>query len=179
MGTDMAKQQDGQPEHDRVCAIGKQLAAGLTHDQIMANMREWEAKQMREFGWYAHYVGGNDSLPIGVNYHTHGFGETFGHPDLQIVVNCGIETCHSIFHNIADRIRAVEVFDHGKTYSGVIKNWDVLMHVALDNGCPVLRIILPDQIGKLLKDEMTGKIKFQYMDLGDVTPDLLRATPPK
>ena len=111
----------GQADHDPNCWIGQQRAAGLTDDQIRKKKAEWEDQQMREFGWFGHYIGGHETLPIGVNFHTHGFDQTFKHPDVQIVVNCGMETCHNIFHGIADRIRAGERFEHGKTYDGIIK----------------------------------------------------------
>lgn len=123
---------------------------------------------MRLHGWFCYFISGHERLPIGVNFRTHGFRTTFdGHPDFQIVVNAGQQTCHNIFINLAERVRGGERFEHGKSYPGIIKRWDVLMHAARDGGDTLLRIILPDPEGKVLKGEMTGALKFQYMDLDD------------
>jgi hypothetical protein len=45
------------------------------------------AAAMAVHEWNAHYTVGDPQTPTGVNYHTHGFVESFNHPDIQIVLN--------------------------------------------------------------------------------------------
>jgi hypothetical protein len=46
-----------------------------------------EQALMKKYGWLVHFVPGSEGVPFGMNIHTHGLLESFGHLDLQICLN--------------------------------------------------------------------------------------------
>lgn len=74
----------------------------MTRKQLTSH----ERKLMETYGWYAHSVIGDPQAPTGVNYHTHGFNESLGHPDLQIVFPVPENVAHAITKTIYDQIQA-------------------------------------------------------------------------
>lgn len=65
-----------------------------------------EQKQFMEiYGWYAHLVPDDESCPFEMNYHTHGFQESYGHLDMQICLPLSPEICQGIISNLLDLIK--------------------------------------------------------------------------
>lgn len=121
-----------------------------------------EDEQMKLHGWIAHAVMDDTSLPLGFNYHTHGLNETFGHLDFQIVAPVDLKIAHSIVNILIKKIKDGEKFKDGDRVSDVIKKYDLIMMLAEECDRPVLRIILPDQDGNLLKHNMATPYDCQW-----------------
>lgn len=148
------------------CWVGKRIAEGKSPDEVLAEKRRFEADQMREHGWYAHYVSGHESVPELFNYHTHGFDVTYpGQKDLQIVLRIQPQTAHNLFWEFAERLKKGERFAHGQRCDKIIKKGEVLLFDALDDGRPVLRVIIPDAEGRLEPATMHPDFSVQWADL--------------
>ena len=131
-------------------------------------LRKWHSDQLRKCGFYAHFVaeefaGLPHPLSHLVNYHTHGFDETWGHPDLQIVLPLKPATAMDIFWVLAERVKAGEKFEAGKRYSVVAKApYDAMFFKAQEAGRDVLRILIPDAKNRMPEDEGVEPLyKFQ------------------
>lgn len=113
---------------------------------------EKQKKMLKEYGWYAHYVYPSKGDVL-VNYHTHGLVM-----DFQITLPISAEICHTLFHDVAKRMKNGEEFFDGKKDSELIMNFDVIYKLAKECDRTVMRIILPDEIGNLNSEkEMYAK----------------------
>ena len=107
-------------------------------------------KAMQDVGWYWHYV----PLEEKVNIHTHGFAESFNHPDFQIVL-AGLPPAvyQSILNNFAERVKAGDVFKEDDVVENIIKSpYKVRLTTSTESQRNVLKIILPDPQGNLSKE---------------------------
>lgn len=112
-----------------------------------------EERLMRAYGWYAHMTVADPSIATGFNYHTHGFNESLGHLDLQIVLPIRGDKCHGIAKTIYDQIKA----SAGKFIDGdetLIPHQDgsefpVRFIKVREGDRDVLRVILPNPRGEL------------------------------
>lgn len=149
-------------KHSRLCEckICEAQRQGKSHQEGMAEYRKWEHKQMEKYGWYSHYVP-PDTAGL-ANIHTHGIQESFGHPDLQIVVSLAPNLVSSIFANIVERIKAGEKFVAAEKVSKIITDFDITFADAIENDRWVLRIILPDAEGNLELGKIKGLLARQY-----------------
>ncbi len=124
-----------------------------------AKYYEWEAKQIEEYGWYAHYVFDEDSATQ-TNIHTHGLPDKYGHMDLQIVIPLPKNVAQGILWAVVRRIESGDVFKAGDMADEIVHEFKVKFVGAIECGRPVLRIILPDKYGGLdqgdFKDEKFG-----------------------
>lgn len=108
-------------------------------------------ESMQKYGWYAQYVPGDKSSPMGFNAHTHGFSETWDHPDVQIVIPMPQGMLHGIFITMAGRLKEGKTYEPGRRYDDILKDFDVMFAWAREgadaSGNPrrVLRMILPDK----------------------------------
>lgn len=116
------------------------------------------SESMEKYGWYAHYIPGDKSSPMGFNAHTHGFSQTWNHPDVQIVIPMPQGMLHGIFITMAGRLKEGNTYEPGRRYEDVLKDFDVIFAWARegtdDSGNPrrVLRMILPDKENRIEKD---------------------------
>lgn len=121
-------------------------------------------KGMEKFGFYIHVVPkGDDQSPTGFNAHSHGLSESFKHLDIQIVVPLPKKIALGVFHSVVDLIREGARFKVGKRYSNIILNYDVMFIPAIECNRKVLRMILPDPQGNLLKEDINDKYALQYV----------------
>lgn len=131
---------------------------------FMKRVKEQHDRMMKKFGWYAHYVPDDLTSPTEFNAHTHGFEESWGHPDVQIVFPLPQEVAHSIFWNIARAIKEGKPFrfSAGKPYADIIEKYHVTFAWAKEGGRRVLRIILPDEKGAFAKDLIAEPYSIQW-----------------
>lgn len=130
---------------------------------MIEELKRWEARMIAEHGFAIHYTAqraegppaGSAPWPRGfADYHTHGFQETWSHPDLQLVITIGEGVAHGIFWAFARRVEAGERFEDGQDVEDVIGGGlRVRMRQRIQNGRLVLRVLLPDPEGKLPGDE--------------------------
>lgn len=133
--------------------------------QAFKELAENEKKNIKDYGWYCHMVaGGDDQTPTGVNYHTHGCLESFGHLDLQIVAPIPGELAHGIFCLTIEKIRAGEKLEAGKRISEILDSMDVTLKETKEHGRTVLRVILPDSKGELDEEKMDEPFNTQWAD---------------
>ncbi len=129
----------------------------------MGALVEREAQNMEEDGWYAHYVTDDPVPPFGVNAHTHGFEETFSHPDVQICFPLDTKVIHSIFWRITDFLKEGNRLESGKSYPGLIGNeMEVAFLWATEDDRNVLRAILPDSSGCIDREDMKEPFGLQF-----------------
>ena len=123
-----------------------------------------EAECMVKYGWYAHFVDDDSDFPYHVNCHTHGLEKKYGHPDFQICFPLPVEIAHSILSNLANAVKAGDLFlANDKRYSNILgNNFDIKLIEATECGRTVLRVILPDKFNVLDKDQIDKKYSDQY-----------------
>jgi hypothetical protein len=126
-------------------------------------MRDWEEANIREYGWFVHFIVQDAETPTGFDAHTHGLRETCGHLDFQIVIPLPEKVAHGILINLADRVKAGEKFVAEQTVADVLAN-DLLVKLieATEGGRQVLRVILPDKKGKVEFAEISEPYVKQY-----------------
>ena len=121
---------------------------------------------MKKHGWYAHYIIDEKEHPkFGItfaNFHTHGVQESFGHPDFQIVIPLPLATAHAIITKLVDHVKNGGKFPDGEVVYEIVKNYPVKMFAVSESGRNVLRIILPDDDGKVENKVMSKPFKYQY-----------------
>lgn len=121
-------------------------------------IEEMHREMMKKYGWYAHFVPGDDSSPTNFNAHTHGFVESWNHPDIQIVIYMPEEQLHSILIRMAELVKSGKKFKPGKKYDDVLETFPVTFAWAQEGGRRLLRMILPDKKKGLAR----GKIRPPY-----------------
>lgn len=150
------------------CAVGEAMARGLTRNQAFDELSAREDRSMAVWGYYIHYVTSDPEVGPGLaNIHTHGIGETWGHPEFQVVVPIPPDVATAILDVLADRVKAGERFEAGRRYGDVIARLDVMMVEATEGGRPVLRVILPDPAGCLDREEIEPPWDRQWPGGGD------------
>jgi hypothetical protein len=117
---------------------------------------------MRKYGWEAHVVEDDPSSPNGMNYHTHGLREKYGHADIQCVLRIPPQKIHDVVWGIVREIEQGRVFEAGKRYDHVLADMDVTFVEATECERKVLRLILPDAKGELDEARMTPEYAEQY-----------------
>lgn len=114
----------------------------------MAALHEQQAGHMAEYGYYMHIVLGESFI----NVHTHGFLETWNHPEMQIVMGINPKITQDLLWCFADRIKGGEKFEAGQLVDEIVKSFPVKLIDATEGGRSVLRVLLPDQNGKFPGD---------------------------
>jgi YD repeat-containing protein len=122
----------------------------------MAAVKKKEKENMETLGWYAHIVGDDqaDNTPTRFNYHTHGCGKSWTHPDFQIVARIPPEVAHEVAGCAIEQIKKGRRFKPGETSNEIITDFDVMFAAAKESGRDVLRIILPGPNGKVEEGKM-------------------------
>ena len=109
------------------------------------------------------YVSDADECPYGVNFHTHGVKENFGHLDFEVVFPMEFEMCHYIFFKIIEIIVAGQKFEANHTYPDVLgNNYNLKFIESQEGDRPVLRLIFPGKDGNLDEDNIHITFKKQY-----------------
>lgn len=130
-------------------------------------MEKFEKDSIEKYGWYTHFITDeDDSSPTGFNAHTHHLMESYGHPDLQIVIPMEPQLVSYIFHNaVNEYIKKGIPLEVGKEYKNIIGNGYsiTVIKVKETDDREVLRIIFPDKYGYLQKTEpMDERYLIQY-----------------
>jgi hypothetical protein len=139
----------------------------MCHRDAAARLR-WEAEQLAKHGYYFHFVLPEDDeeAAMCINAHTHGLSDTFAHPDLQIVFPVEEQLAGEIFEPFVCEIRQGKKFNSGDRVPFPFNDeFEFLLVDAIESGRPVLRIIIPDNNGRLAKDEIDPEFRCQYGDL--------------
>lgn len=135
------------------------------HHGLEATLRH-EQEMMQKNGWYAHIVADEPSLPLGFNYHTHGFPESFQSPDIQIILPLDQRVVHGVARIIAQRLREGRKFKLGEREGDLLGGgFDVMFVEAVESDRPVWRVILPDGKNQLERDKMHPDFAAQWHGL--------------
>jgi len=125
--------------------------------QRARRIKDIEAKQRHlklVHGWIGHYVPERDEDKPGRNFHTHGFDETWGHPDFQITMPLEPTVAHALFWILARRVKKGEKFETGIPYEGILGSGFITKFVeAKEDDRIVLRMLIPDKDGRLPGDD--------------------------
>lgn len=117
---------------------------------------------INEYGYLIHYVHDNysDNLP---SIHTHGFKETYGEYDIEIILPLTMHVAKGIFDRIKFKYESGESIQPYKYYRDIIQNYSVVFVEAIDeNGRNILRLLLPDIHGRMPYDlDVTKMYKAQ------------------
>lgn len=149
-------------EHELTCLcnICRSRAEGLSREEALAKLVKGHEAALAKYGYYIHYV--MDAGPMGLNAHTHGLVESFGHPDLQIVLPLSTNMVGSLLADAVALIKNGRRFASGEVTGGIVKNYNVKFLAARENGRDVLRIIIPDAAGNLDYDRLSPDFTHQY-----------------
>lgn len=149
----------------------EQLEPDHDHDSVqcsacemgMDKVAEFDRKAMEKFGWYCHFVPGDEQSPTGLNMHTHGLTVSRNHPDLQLVLPLSMQILHGVF------CRAIQLIDEGRPLEAGQIRHDILsnempVRIVKATECDrsVLRIILPDENGCVDSGELDELYNKQY-----------------
>lgn len=108
-----------------------------------------QKESMEKYGWYCHCITDGDYTPFGVNFHTHGFPETFGVPDVQLCIPIDPQDMHRIVWQLAELLRKGMKIGVGDfPDSGIFPKPYVAKFIEVEEGDrKVLRLIVPDKNG--------------------------------
>lgn len=148
----------------------------MPDDDPMERLHRWQRDMMKKHGWYAHYVPGDTSSPTEFNAHTHGFLDTWKHPDIQIVLAMSQEVIHGIFRTVAEHLKEGKKYEPGTEYPEIVVGYDVRFAWAREGsethfkpgsqihvvGRPVLRMIIPDPHGRTDRSTMAEDYRIQW-----------------
>jgi hypothetical protein len=147
---------------DHKCSVHAAMNRGLSHEEAILASQASDAATIAKFGWCGHYVFDDVDSPTGLNIHTHGLRESYGHPDLQIVLPLAEWVAHAILINLAAEIKAGRRFAPGDVACGIIEGYFVGFAAATECGREVLRVIIPGPDGRLARGEIGGGYEVQY-----------------
>ena len=125
-------------------------------------MKQLHDENMKKHGWYAHYVFDDTDSPMGANAHTHGFEETWKHPDIQIVYPIPGEVAHGIFWTVVGHLKEGKRYEPGVRYGEILDKYDVMFAWAKEGGRKVLRMILPDTANIVERGRIAEKFAQQW-----------------
>jgi hypothetical protein len=118
-----------------------------------------EKVSLEKNGFYVHISLNDPTVPTGFNAHTHGFPESFGHRDIQLVAPGTPENVETVFRELADYVKKGKKLVGGRTYKDVLdglENFQFLCVPAIESGREVFRIILPNMVGSFDPANMEG-----------------------
>jgi uncharacterized protein DUF4262 len=108
-----------------------------------------QEKMLKEYGWVAHFVSGDNEFPNGTNYHTHGLDASFNHLDLQICLPIRPEVAHSFFEAAVNNIKNGAIYEPGIEYDKILDGgFKVKFIEVLHGDRKLLRMVIPDEHGK-------------------------------
>lgn len=120
-------------------------------------------QMMEEYGWIIDFVRPDNDYPYGVNYHTHGLPEKYGHPDLQIVMSLDPNVASGVLWDAVNQIEKGTRFQEDLAYDNILgMGYKVKFIKAQECDREVLRMILPDKEGRLDLVDMDEPYQGQY-----------------
>ena len=129
---------------------------------------KWQDECIQKYGFYMHAVKHGQY----VNYHTHGFVDSWQHPDMQMVIPVDAEFAKALFWDFAREIKAGKKYQVGDILDGFIEDHNIRLTEAKECGRAVLRVIFPDQNGKFPGDpDCDAKYERQLTLNTDEGPD--------
>ena len=137
------------------------MAENIMKEITMAKLAEAKADSERmiaEYGFVIHHVFATKE-DQDWNIHTHGLVESYDHPELQICLGLPQKTAASIFHDIVNRIKVGERFEHGQVDDELLVELSIRF---VEVNPELIRLIMPDKDGKYLESEVSGVYKNQY-----------------
>lgn len=135
-------------------------------------LEQEEMQGRKSYRWTGHIRSDDPSSPTMFNAHTHSIAN---HLDFQIVLPMPNEIAHQIFEHLFQQIKAgisykrgdiaeeipdikmayIAISEDGEPEIRVIDaHWNLTFINAVEDGRPVLRIIIPDPEGNLKKEDM-------------------------
>jgi len=150
------------PESAPRCIVEQLESEGLSHEAALAALRQREDAQLARHGWFSHYVFDDHGTPTGMNIHTHGVLESFGHPDFQLILPLATDVAHQILANLVAEVKAGRRFKAGDTAGEIIHGFDLGFAAATEGGRDVLRVIVPDPEGRTAQGEIEEGYGVQY-----------------
>lgn len=144
------------------CAIDDLESCGHSHEEAIAEVERRHDEIRSKGELVAHFVFDHPETPWGVEAHTHGVLESFGHPDFQIVSRLPPGAACEILGNLVESVEAGRRFAAGETAAKIIRGLDVGFAEATEGDREVLRVILPDQRGRLARGEIDPEFARQY-----------------
>jgi hypothetical protein len=138
------------------------------HEHTPEENDAWERQCMEEFGFFSHYV--PDAAERFVNLHTHGFDESWGHPDFGIVLPITMELGTVILQRLAELVKGGEQFVDGGTYDHVLQGLRVRMVSVPETGRKILRVLIPDKAGVLPGEEGCAAVFNEQLTVDTDTP---------
>jgi hypothetical protein len=121
--------------------------------------RKKEVDLIEQFGFVTRFITDDYKCPFGINYCTHGLYRTFKHPNLQICFQIDARIAHDLFHIVVNMIRDGKKFVAGKKYSGIAEGYNTEFIDAIENGRPVLRMLIPDKDGTYSEPIFSKQLK--------------------
>ncbi len=116
-----------------------------------------EEKHLKKSKFFVHLVM-TDPDTKGANIHTHGFPESYNHPDIQIVMALPQQIAGAILHTAHDIIKEGGKLELEKAYDQFLHGYNVQFVWAIENGRDILRMILPDKEGELMEELMNNSV---------------------
>lgn len=132
------------------------MIAGYDDAESFASLRQARVERtlMRRFGWFSSFIPDDPTSPTGFNMHTRGFEESWGHPDIQIVVPLPPEVAQGILNRVAVLVKGGEIFEPDHEYKEILLDYTVRFAWAREGDRRVLRIILPDAENRTAREEI-------------------------
>jgi hypothetical protein len=105
-----------------------------------------------ELGWQADIVPASEYDGIHANYHTHGVKENFNHLDFQVVLPISPSQTHAVVASIIEKVKEGKVYEEGVLYDDILTTFPMGFKKFVENGRDVLRLMIPDNKGRLPDD---------------------------
>lgn len=123
-------------------------------ERRLQTMWAHEQEMLDKYGWVVRYVFETDAHEFDglANIYTKGLPESFGHPNIQVVLPLPQDIIHSVLLGMVESIKTGVVFESGVISDEVLRGMPVTFKTFKNNGKEVLRLLLPDPNGILPTD---------------------------
>lgn len=142
------------------CDVCQSVIEGKSRTEAIQEHQEREKKSVEKYGFYVRLIDGEG--PYGGIYNTYMLPESFGHPDLQIVLSLDPQVAMSIINRCVDKIKSGMTFEPNKVYADVLNDYGVKFVPCFDEERKILRIIMPDAQNNLDQDVIQEGFAEQY-----------------
>ncbi len=85
------------------------------------------------------------------NAHTHGM-DKYGHLDFQMVIHAATKEVCYVLNTLGNRVRNGQTFKAGDMVEGIFLDCSVRLDEFIEDGRPVLRVIIPDGQNRFPED---------------------------
>lgn len=114
---------------------------GLTLEEAITALDAKDEQLIAQHGWVWHYI-----LDEPISAHTHGLPESYGHPDLEILLPLRDKQIGSVLWALVDAVKNGANFSDLHEETGVL-SCPVRFVWSIESGRKVLRAIFPDAAG--------------------------------